>query len=157
VAEALRRRNVRESASGLAIGVGLAVVVLLGPLVVSGHVPPRGLLSGTVYNVSFTGKTPLAPSPVLVFQQAGSWREFDAAVDAAGRYSVTLPPGKYRIVSREYSFALWHIPGQHPDPTRYDAVVAYLEQVRLRPGQDSNELTVVAGEQGTVSVAFLTP
>jgi hypothetical protein len=120
-------------------------------------VPPRGLVSGRVYNVSVNGKTPPAPGPTLVFQRAGSWTEFDAAVDAAGRYSATLPPGKYSIVSKEYPYALWHVPGQHPEPVSYDAVFAYLEQVRLQHVQEPSEVTVVAGEQVTVNVAFLTP
>ncbi len=137
--------------------MALAVVFLLCPLVVSGHVPARGLVTGTVYKVSFTGKTPPAPDPRLVFQQAGSWMEFGGAVDAAGRYSATLPPGRYRIVSKEYSYAVWQIPGQHPDPVSYDAVFAYLEQLRLQHGQEPTEVTVVAGEHVAVNVAFLTP
>jgi hypothetical protein len=148
-------RNIR-AARDLAIGIALAVVVLLCPLVISGHVPARGLVTGTVYEVSVTGKTPPAPDPRLVFQQAGSWMEFIAAVNAAGHYSATLPPGRYHIVSKDYSYAVWQIPGQHPDPVSYDAVLAYLEQLRLR-GQEPVGVTVVAGEHEVVNVAFLTP
>jgi hypothetical protein len=83
--------------------------------------------------------------------------EFDAAVDAGGRYSATLPPGRYGIISKVYSYALWHVPGLHPDPVSYDAVSAYLEQVRLQPGQEQSEVTVVAGQRITVDFAFLTP
>jgi hypothetical protein len=137
--------------------MGVAVLILLCPLVISGHLPPRGLVTGTVYKVSFTGKTPPAPDPRLVFQQAGSWMEFGAAVDAAGGYSATLPPGRYHIVSKEYAYAVWQIPGQHPDPVSYDAVLAYLEQLRLQHGQEPIEVTVVAGEHVAVNVAFLTP
>ncbi len=152
---ALPGRNVRKVARDLAIGMALAVVVLLCPLVVSGHIPPRGLVSGTVYNLNASGKGPRAPGPTLVFQQAGSGIEFAAAVDAAGRYSATLPPGKYRIVSKS-GYAAWQLPGLHPDPVSADAVSAYVELVQ-RPGwQETGGLTVVAGEHVTIDVAFFT-
>jgi hypothetical protein len=154
----LPQRNVPKLPRDLAIGMALAILVLLCPLVLSGHLPPRGLVTGTVYNTSVSGKRPQGHGPRLVFQQAGSSVEFDAAVDAAGRYSATLPPGRYNIVSAAgSSYALWRVPGLHPDPLSYPAVSAYLDLVRLQPGEELSEVTVVAGERVTVDVALLTP
>jgi hypothetical protein len=149
-------RNGRKVARDLAIGIALAVLVLLCPLVVAGHLPPRGLVSGTVYNHDASGKSLRAPGPRLVFQQAGSGIEFVAAVDAMGRYSATLPPGKYHIVSKA-GYAAWQVPGLHPDPVSGDAVLAYLELVQRQGWQETGGVSIVAGEHVTVDVAFFTP
>jgi len=138
--------------------MALAILMLWCPLVLSGHLPPRGLVTGTVYNSSVSGKGPQGHGPRLVFQQAGSSVEFDATVDAAGHYSATLPPGRYNIVSAAgYSYALWRVPGLHPDPLSYTAISAYLDLVRFQPREELSEVTVVAGEQVTVDVALFTP
>jgi hypothetical protein len=95
-----------------------------------------------------------AHGPTLVFQQAGSWMEFDAAVGSDGRYSATLPPGRYRILA---PYASWLIPGLHPDPVTYASVSAYLALVLSQHGQEPPVVTVVAGEHVTVDAAFSTP
>jgi hypothetical protein len=134
--------------------MALAVLVLLCPLVVSGHVPPRGLVTGTVYHIGGVGSGLRGPGPPVVFERAGSWMEFDTAVDSDGRYSATLPPGRYRILA---PYASWLIPGLHPDPVTNASVSAYLDLVLSQHGQEPPEVTVVAGEHVTVDAAFSTP
>jgi hypothetical protein len=134
--------------------MALAVLLLLCPLVVSGHLPPRGLVTGTVYKMSASDKGLRAPGPTLVFQQAGSWMEFDTAADPDGRYSATLPPGRYRILA---PYASWLIPGLHPDPVTNASVSAYLALVLSQHGQEPPVVTIVAGEHVTVDAAFSSP
>jgi hypothetical protein len=88
-------------ASDVAIGIALVALVLTLALSVSGHLPARGLASGAVYS-SHGPYTPLPYKPfskgTLVFRQVDSSQVFQGATDAAGHYSVTLPPGRYRVL-----------------------------------------------------------
>jgi len=88
-------------ASDVAIGIFLAALVLTLVLTVSGHLPPRGLASGVVYS-SHGPYTPLPYKPfskgLLVFRQVDSSQVSQVATDAAGHYSTTLPPGRYRVL-----------------------------------------------------------
>ncbi len=85
----------------VAIGIALAALVLTLALIVSGHLPPRGRASGVVYSPH----GPYTPVPyklfskgTLVFREVEGSQAFHVATDAAGRSSVTLPPGRYRVL-----------------------------------------------------------
>jgi hypothetical protein len=89
----------------VAIGVVLAAIVLTFALVLSGHVPPRGLATGNVRS-SHGPYTPLPYKPfasgTLVFREVDGSRVFRVATDASGRYSVTLPPARYRVLPENW-------------------------------------------------------
>jgi len=83
----------------VALGVSLILPVLTSLLVVSGHLPPRGLVSGTVYGISY-GSPGATPGVKLSFKgEAGSTVVLTEA-GTAGHFSVTLPPGLYRVTAR---------------------------------------------------------
>jgi hypothetical protein len=87
----------------IAIAAGLAAVVLAGALtvglVVSGHLPPRGLVTGNVQEMTITGARPGAAMK-LEFKQIEGAQLFFTTTDSAGRYSITLPPGRYQVRAR---------------------------------------------------------
>lgn len=76
------------------LAVGLAGLVIVSVLVVSGQLPPRGLVNGTVYD---GGSSKSVPSLTLSFQEANGPRVYSVETDARGHFSVTVPPGKYRV------------------------------------------------------------
>jgi hypothetical protein len=89
-------------------------------LVVSGQLPPRGLVTGTVYD---GGSSKSVPSLTLSFQEANGPRIYSAVTDAQGHFSVTFPPGKYRVKTPPYYaviyqrlFALSHDSAQTATP-----------------------------------------
>jgi hypothetical protein len=86
----------------IAIAMGLAAIVFTPILVVSGHLPPRGLVTGTVYTANF-------PAPAVKLAFASSTVS-DVVTDAGGHYSATLPPATYHVSADSVSLGLsWHL------------------------------------------------
>ena len=83
----------------VAIGVSLGVLVLTSLLVVSGHLPPRGLVTGTIYGISY-GSPAAAPGVKLSFKEATGSTVVLTEAAAAGHFSVTLPSGLYQVSAR---------------------------------------------------------
>jgi hypothetical protein len=91
-----------KPARQIAVALGLAGIVLISLLVVSGHLPPRGLVTGSVHSFN-PGDTPFRlgkpfSQGTLVFHQVGSSEVFRVTTDSEGQYSITLPPGTYRVL-----------------------------------------------------------
>ena len=98
----LLRQGRTKLARFLPVALVLAGIVLLTPLVVTGHLPPRGLVTGTVHSFN-QGDTPFRlGKPVsrgtLAFHQVNSDTVYRVKTDSEGHYSITLPPGTYRVV-----------------------------------------------------------
>jgi len=83
----------------VAIGVSLAVLVLTSLLVVSGHLPPRGLVTGTVFGISY-GVDGATPGVKLSFKEKAASKVVLTETSTAGHFSVTLPPGLYQVTAR---------------------------------------------------------
>jgi hypothetical protein len=98
----MRRSRLEAATFGrvIAIGLSLGVLVLTSLLVVSGHVPPRGLVTGTVYGISY-GSRGAAPGVKLSFKDAAGPRVVLIEAGSAGHFSVTLPPGRYHVTARD--------------------------------------------------------
>jgi hypothetical protein len=82
----------------VAVGVGLAVLVLTSGLVLSGHLPPRALVTGTVFGISY-GVDSATPGVKLSFREEGGSTVVVTEASTAGHFSVTLPPGLYQVTA----------------------------------------------------------
>jgi hypothetical protein len=97
---------------GLTVTAVLTAATLTLPLVLSGQLPPRGLVTGTVaYGTFSRGSTgPAVVIPVdpaanfaLTFQRKGHSDRYETTSDHAARFSITLPAGTYRIAPLFYA------------------------------------------------------
>src|SRR5438876_8146782 len=95
----LSRLEAAKFGQMVAIGVALAVLVLTSLLVVSGHLPPRGLVTGTVFGISY-GVDSATPGVKLSFKEEGDSMVVVTEAGTAGHFSVTLPPGLYQVTAR---------------------------------------------------------
>jgi hypothetical protein len=81
----------------------LTAVILFtaGSLIVSGHVPARGHVTGYV-RLCPEGRcanAEIVSSAMLVFESMDGSRGFVAVTDRTGRFDITLPAGSYHVQS----------------------------------------------------------
>jgi hypothetical protein len=88
----------RNRGSNIVLGIPILALGLLLALVVSGHLPERGLVTGTAYTESRTFGQGLWRNETLAFHQVHGSVILYARTDGVGRFSATLPPGTYRVV-----------------------------------------------------------
>jgi len=89
----MRRRRGGSRFTITLVGTALGTLVVLGSLVVSGQLPPRGLVSGDV-RAGIVG--PLSGQPVI-FERIDGADVLSVRTDAHGHFSATLPPGYYYV------------------------------------------------------------
>lgn len=122
----------------MAIGLAAAGLALALVMIISGHLPPRGLVTGTVHSFNPTDTPFRLGKPfsdgTIVFHQVGSSQVFRATTDSAGRYSITVPPATYRVL---------------PDAPYSGCLVAIPQWCLGAP-----EVTVMAGEHAIGDFAF---
>jgi hypothetical protein len=129
----------------LAIAVILAIVLVLLPLVLSGHLPPRALVTGAVYHVGGMGGTAPTSGAKFLFQRVASSMVVHVQADSSGRYSATLAPGAYRALDVDgHPSLFWYVGGLLPYSVDYKA----------RHGVGPPEVTVAAGKHVTADFAF---
>jgi hypothetical protein len=142
----LPRRDAWKTGRDIAIGVGLAGVVLAGALVVSGHVPPRGKATGNIHTVGGIYGEGLVPNARIVFQRVSDSMDIHVLADASGQYSVTLAPGNYLVLddaARPYVY--WYVRGLSPGSDGY----------RADYGTGAPKVTVEAGAQLSADFTFV--
>jgi hypothetical protein len=84
----------RSSIMLLGSAVSVLILMVFGSLVLSGQLPPRGLVTGDV-RVGLGGR-PVAGQPVI-FERVNSPDAVTVRTDARGRFSATVPPGWYFV------------------------------------------------------------
>jgi hypothetical protein len=82
----------RFSITLLGGAVTVLMLMIIGSLVLSGQLPPRGLVTGSA-------RAGLAPGPGLsvTFERIDGPDVVTVRADASGHFSATLPPGQYYI------------------------------------------------------------
>jgi hypothetical protein len=73
--------------------VGVLVLIILGSLVLSGQLPPRGLVSGDVR----AGVVGLLPRQQVIFERIDGLDVVTVRTDARGHFTATVPPGYYYV------------------------------------------------------------
>jgi hypothetical protein len=130
----LRANNLRVQ---LALGLALALAVAL---VISGQVPPRGLLVGTVQcHNSDASLLPYSGARVVFHQFGGA--VYHVTADRKGDFSITLPSGSYQIKNE---FVLG------PDFATGRPSSVQEQDFRIGP----REITVHAGDRIQLSLGF---
>jgi hypothetical protein len=128
----------------VAVATSLAIALVMLPLVISGHMPPRGLVTGAVYHVGGMGGDAPTSRAKFLFQRVASSILVHVQADSGGHYSATLAPGTYRALDADGHPALFsYVAGLSPDSVGY----------RARQGVGPPEVTVAAGEHLTADFA----
>ena len=73
--------------------VCVLVLIVLGSLVLSGQLPPRGLVSGDVR----AGVVGPLPGQSVIFERIDGPDVVTVRTDTRGHFSATLPPGHYYV------------------------------------------------------------
>jgi hypothetical protein len=75
------------------VGVALGGLIVLCPLILSGQLPPRGLVSGDVR----AGVVGPLPGQSVIFERIDGHDVVAARTDTRGHFSATLPLGYYYV------------------------------------------------------------
>lgn len=118
-------------------------------LVVSGHLPPRGLVTGTVFGVSY-GVDGGTPGVKLSFKEEAGSKVVLTETSTAGHFSVTLPPGLYQVTARNILMPdSFRIRGQGWSPYGVASIVSVKagEHVAVDFEFETGAICLAAGDQ----------
>ena len=127
----------------LAVVFGLAVAAIATTLVVSGHqtASPDGVLNGELAVCCSAIGSSREAGTVVARRTDGRARTF--AVTSSGRFSVSLPPGRYRVVGGIPKLG-WSVGRCLPVPATWNAPRPSMQDVRI--GQMTSVSIICQGQ-----------